>query len=196
MKIQIGRVMVLFATMLFLSYGTSSATLIESETNDTLATADVIVRGPALWVDAGAMELTPGDVDFFSIRLEEGEILMAATTPLAELFTRPDTIMGLFNETGTLLVLNDDAGSDDPGDSEENLGSKIEYQATEGATYYLGVTGFDDFDFEGNSDETDNTVAHNETGSYALTITIIPEPATLSLFALGLIPLLRRRKLT
>jgi len=196
MKIRFIKVVVLFSTILLLSYGTSSATLIESETNDTLAVADLIPRGPAIWVDAGAMELTTGDVDFFSIRLEEGEILMVATTPLEELFTMPDTVLGLFDQDGYLLALNNDAGSGDPGISEEYLGSKIEYQAPAGATYYIGVTGFDDFDFDGNSDESDNTIPHEETGAYALTVTIIPEPATLSLFTLGLIPLLRRRKLS
>ena len=124
---------------------------------------------------------------------------MAATTPLAELFTMPDTILGLFDENGLLLALNDDAGSSDPddGDGEEgNLGSKIEYQVPEGATYYIGVTGYDDFDFDGNSDDTYNVMPHEETGAYALTVTVIPEPATLGLFIIGLIPFLRRRKLT
>ena len=196
MKIRLIKGMVLSSMILLLSYGTSSATLIESETNDSFAVADTISRGPAIWADAGAMELTTGDVDFFSIRLEEGEILMAATTPLAELFTMPDTILGLFDQDGYLLALNNDAGDGDPGISEDYLGSKIEYQAPTGATYYIGVTGFDDFDFDGNSDDSENTMAHDKTGAYALTVTIIPEPATLSLFILGLIPLLRRRKST
>jgi len=211
MKIQFGRVMVLSLTILLLSYGTSSATLIESETsaikglNDTQGTADPIIRGPVIWVDAGAMHLASGggDVDFFSIRLEEGEILMAATTPLAELFTMPDTILGLFDEDGYLLALNDDAGSNDPGDSEENLGSKIEYHVPEGATYYIGVTGYDDFDFDGYgySDTNYNMqfngdTPHDQSGAYMLTVTVIPEPATLSLLTLGLISFLRRRKLS
>ena len=198
------RIIVLSLTILLLSYGTSLATLIESETsvikglNDTQGTADPITRGPVIWADAGEMYLADGggDMDFFSIRLEEGEIVMAATTPLQELFTMPDTILGLFDQNGVLLALNDDAGSSDPGDSEENLGSKIEYQAPEGATYYIGVTGYDDFDFDGNSDDLNTGNPHEQTGAYALTATVIPEPATLSLFILGLIPFLRRRQLT
>ena len=204
MKIPLSRVMVLSSTILLLSYVTSSATLIENETsaikgvNDTQGTADPITRGPVIWADAGEMYLAigGGDMDFFSICLEEGEILMAATTPLAELFTMPDTILGLFDQDGYLLALNNDAGSGDPGISEEYLGSKIEYQATVGATYYIGVTGYDDFDFDGNSDTINIGNAHEETGAYALTVTVIPEPATLSLIIIGLIPLLRRRKLS
>ena len=132
-------------------------------------------------------------MDFFSIDLMEGEILMAATTPLEELFAMPDTILGLFDEAGMLLALNDDSGSSDPGDEFFNLGSKIEYQAPVGATYYIGVTGYDDFDFDGNSDESDNAIPHDQTGAYALTVTVIPEPATFMLLALGAMLFLRKR---
>jgi len=194
MKNRHGKTIGLLTAVLALSSSACWATLIESETNDSRAEANPITRGPVIWVDAGAMDLAiGGDMDFFSIRLEGEEILMAATTPLAELFTMPDTILGLFDDEGTLLVLNNDAGSSDPGDSEENLGSKIEYQATEGATYYIGVTGYDDFDFDGNSDNINIGNPHGETGAYALTITVIPEPATLILLALGAMLFLRKR---
>ena len=200
MENRYGRTIGLLTAVLALSSSVCWATFIESETNDSRAVADLIPRGPAIWADAGVMELTLGDMDFFSIRLEEGEILMAATTPLEELFAMPDTILGLFDDKAALdealLVLNDNAGSSDPGDSEENLGSKIEYQATAGATYYIGVTGYDDFDFDRESDTINPGYLHDETGAYVLTVTVIPEPATLSLFAIGLIPFLRRRKLT
>jgi hypothetical protein len=196
------RVFVLLVSVLVLSYSVCSATLLESETsaqlglNDTQQTADPIVRGPVVWADAGVMHLggDGGDVDFFSIRLEEGEILMGATTPLTELFTVPDTILGLFDGDGALLALNDNAGSSDPGGSEDNLGSKIEYQAPEDATYYIGVTGYDDFDFDGMADESDNSIPHSEVGAYGLTVSIfVPEPAMAVLLGVGGIVFLRRR---
>jgi PEP-CTERM motif-containing protein len=192
------RIFVLLVSVLVLSYGVCSATLQESETsaqsgmNDTQETADPIERGPVVWADAGVMHLADGggDVDFFSIPLEEGEILMAATTPLTELFTVPDTILGLFDDQGTLLVSNDDAGNDD-----ESLGSKIEYLVTESDTFYIGVTGYDDFDFDGLADYPDNSIPHTEVGAYGLTVSIfVPEPATLALLALGSMVLFRRKR--
>ena len=195
MKKRNGRTISLLTAVLALSSSACWATLIESETNDSRAEADPIARGPAIWADAGVMHLASGgeDMDFFSIDLMEGEILMAATTPLEELFAMPDTILALFNEAGTLLVLNDNAGSSDPDDQGFNLGSKIEYKAPEDATYYIGVTGYDDFDFDGKSDESNNTVAHDEIGAYVLTAVAIPEPATLILLALGAMLFLRKR---
>ncbi len=201
MKNRSEKIAVLLTVVLALSSHFCWATLIENETsaiqgvNDTPATADPIIRGSAIWADAGVMHLASGggDMDFFSIDLMEGEILMTATTPLQELFAMPDTILGLFDESGMLLVLNDNAGSSDPDDEYFNLGSKIEYQIPEDATYYIGVTGYDDFDFEGNSDESDNTVAHAETGAYALTVAVIPEPATFMLLGLGTMLFLRKR---
>ncbi len=190
-----GRIVGLLTALLALSSSVCWATLIESETNDSISEADPIPRGPAVWADAGAMELAGGggDMDFFSIDLMEGEILMAATTPLEELFTMPDTILGLFDDAGMLLALNDNAGSSDPDDLEDNLGSKIEYQAPEDATYYIGVTGFDDFDFDGNSDDLNIGYPHDQTGPYALTVTVIPEPATFMLLALGAMLFPRKR---
>jgi len=190
-------IFVVLVSVLVLSYGVCSATLQESEVNDTQQTADPIVRGPVVWADAGVMTLGEdgGDVDFFSIRLEEGEIIMAATTPLTELFTEPDTILGLFDKDGFLLALNDDAGSSNPGDDEDSRGSKIEYQAPESATYYIGVTGYDDFDFDGMADESDNSTPHIEVGMYGLTTSIfVPEPATFALLALGTMVLVRRKR--
>lgn len=206
MKNRKGRIIVLFMGVLVLSYSVGFATLIENETstvkgnNDTREDADPIVPGPAVWADAGVMHLASGggDVDFFSIALKEGEILMAATTPLADLFVVPNTILGLFDEVGALLALNDNAGSSDPDDYGFNLGSKIEFQAPEGATYFIGVTGWDDFDFDGYSDNNNDMQLngdppHDQSGAYVLTVTVIPEPATFMLLLLGAMLFLRKR---
>jgi hypothetical protein len=179
MKNRNRRVIGIVTAILALSSSACWATLIESESNDSIGTADPITPlGAPIWADAGEMELgTGGDVDFFSIELKQGEILMAATTPLVTSFTEPDTILALFDQGGTILALNDNAGSDDPGDSEYNLGSKIEYQVDVDDTYFIRVVGSD----------------NNQVGAYALTVTVIPEPATLILLALGAMLFLRKR---
>lgn len=173
------------------------ATLIESETNNSCAEADGILRGPAIWIGVGVMELTAGDMDYFSIPLEKGEILITYTIPLKTLFTVPDTILGLFDTNGDLLALNDNAGSSDSGNHHTVKGSKIEYKTPAEATYYIGITGYDDFDFDGNSDGIKQTTGfdspHVQTGAYALSVAVMPEPATCMLLVLGSILFLRKR---
>ena len=46
----------------------------ETESNDTRATADVVLYGNiAPWADVGVLSLTPNDSDFFKIRLNAGD---------------------------------------------------------------------------------------------------------------------------
>jgi hypothetical protein len=88
----------------------------ETEPNNTRATPDVLVFDAANgytapWSDVGVLSLTANDSDFFKIWLNELDWLTAITFPIQTNYTQPDTVMALFDGTGTTaIVYNDDAG--------------------------------------------------------------------------------------
>jgi hypothetical protein len=177
--------------------------------NQTAAGADLISLTPGT-ARAAVAELGDADVDFFRVDLHAGDALSAMTAPLNDLgatFNAPDTLIGLFDSSGTnLLAANDDSGgyssiiafdpvtgeivqispdlsSDFPGDQFGGLGSALRALIPVDGTYYLAVTGAFDDGFSG---------AHFETGAYALLVGLaVPEPgsallATVAIAACGL----------
>ncbi|HEX2474630.1 MAG TPA: hypothetical protein VHK01_07790, partial [Lacipirellulaceae bacterium] len=161
--------------------------------NNVRAGADSI-SSAAFTAQVGIGELLAGDVDFYRLNLREGQFLSAMTAPLGDMpnsFRSPDTMLGLFEENGTPLIVGDDAGddsespihpslaSDSPYVTDENgfpelFGSGIRALIPADGVYYLGVTGYPDDDFVGD---------HNEVGRYAMLIGVaaeIPEPTTLT----------------
>ena len=173
--------------------------------NQTTAGADLIAIPPATHAAVAVSQLVANDVDFYRLELSAGDVLSAMTAPLTSLPTdygAPDTMLGLFDSGGTLLLLDDDSGdtgndadgvlaSDHPFVSAAGntiFGSALRAEITTSGTYYLGVTGFGDNNFVG---------THGESGSYALLVGV-PEPSTVvllvtSLSALALVRRLRRK---
>jgi hypothetical protein len=154
--------------------------------NDTRTGADMIPGGPGAHV--AVLEMLENDVDFFALTLTAGQILSAMTAPLDDLditFDYPDTVIGLFDSSGELLVVNDDAGDEgfsniDPNLGSDNpmlpdgiFGSAIRALIPSDGVYYLGVTGFEDDGFLGN---------HAESGLYALLVGVAgdDEPPSLA----------------
>lgn len=70
-----------------------------------------------------------GDVDFYSITAVAGEQLILDTSG-----GTLDTLIGLYSADGTLLAVDDDAGS--------GLASLLTYDVTESGTYYAAVVGY------------------------------------------------------
>jgi len=177
--------------VLAVSTPSAFSAIVEVEPNNSIATADLIPDGGSNpWADVGLVALGAGgaDVDFFKIWLDHDEILTAITTPLVVPFTDPDTVMALYKGDGTQLVLDDDSAN-----SGGSKGSAVMYESPLSAFYYIAVSGSGDNDFDGKLDVDDITL-HGEVGSYLLTVSVIPEPATLSLLVLGGLVMLRRRK--
>ncbi len=179
------RILAMGLTLLMVA--AANATIIESEPNNSTATANPVSRGPVIWADAGVFTLgaAGNDVDYVSIDLNAGEILTVITTPLGNLplFNDPDTMLRLLDAGGTEILFNDDANG---------LGSALRYQASASARFFIGVTGFGDRNFDGQLDANPAN-GHGEAGPYVLTMSIVPEPSSLALLLLGGATLLGRR---
>lgn len=178
-----------------LTAAVSQAALIESEPNNSPATADVITIGAVPYADAGVLSVRAGDIDVFSMNLDAGDVLVANVTGLVglPLGSNPDLILGVFDAAETLVAFDDDAGLE--------LGASIGYVVPSTGSYYVAVSGYDGnlgYPVLGDSFSTANMFdgGHTEFGSYLMALSVtpsVPEPAAMVLLALGgLLPTLRR----
>jgi hypothetical protein len=160
------------------AFASASAVQFEIESNGTIPSAQTISRTSGIWADVLFASLTPTDIDFFKVYLEAGDILTVITTPLSgPSFRDPDTFLRIATATGTPIFENDDSGS--------GFGSAGQYQAVESGFYVIGITGVDDPTFNG---------FHTEDGDYLMTVSVVPEPASMFALAAGVGILMRRRR--
>jgi|GEM_PF-5613640 len=116
--------------------------------------------------------------DFYRFTgLTPGALFIAETAEIENNFDDLDTILAQFDESGEIVELNDDF-------NDEDFLSQIRGTVPASGEVVLAVTGFDDFDF---------VSEHDEFGSYRLTLTQVPEPASASLFFAIFIGLANRR---
>ena len=151
----------------------------EREPNNTRATADVVLQGNIVpWADVGVLSLTANDSDFFKVYLRAGDVLTAITFPIGVDYNSPDTVIALFDaSSNTALVSNDDAGN--------GLGSAIRWRADRDGDYYIAITGYHDGISGQDSISYYEGATHGESGSYILTVSVVPVPEPASMLALG-----------
>jgi hypothetical protein len=109
-----------------------------AEPNDSIADAtDISLPFDSIPVDRYTeIEPTGGDVDFYRFDATGG------TTLVLEVLTgQLDTLIGLFDQDGNLVAVDDDGGT--------GLLSRIVYSVPGDGAYYLAVTAFPDDDFSG-----------------------------------------------
>jgi hypothetical protein len=166
-----------------LAAGTASAALVEVESNNTLATANV-VPGAVFAVSGGFAfdgSIVPDDVDYITLgtTLNAGDFLVASVFENFVTIPTADSMLALFNSAGTEIEFDDDDGPA----ALSSFGVII--PAT--GVYTLAITGYNDRNFDG--------LTHPEDFDYKLIVGVnrIPEPATLGLLAGAAVLGLRRR---
>ncbi|MAE65993.1 MAG: hypothetical protein CMJ18_17110 [Phycisphaeraceae bacterium] len=151
---------------------------IRDEPNDTIATAvdSGIGSASSIFTDAGtigdntALGLSGLDVDLIRVDLEAGDRITVdvdAQTNASPL----DSVLRLFDASGSELVVVDDLPA--PGEV-FTFDPYIDFTVNAAGTYHVGVSGFDNFEYDPN---VDGSGVPGSTGQYNIEIRIGAAPA-------------------
>jgi hypothetical protein len=138
------------------------------EPNNTFAAATAIPC-PFTGVDTAIAPL--GDVDVYRFEIT-APTLVTIDMDAVELGSSLDSVLGLFDSTGTLFALSDDNPA--PGEP-FTFDSFLQLVIPNTGTFFLGVSSFDDFNFDGIGD---SGFFNLTTGLYTLSVTcaLLPPP--------------------
>ena len=130
---------------------TSSGSVLD-ESNDTIDTAissALIPGNSATFSDAGSIGDNSNvgataDVDFIELQLGAGDVV-TIDIDARVLGSSLDSVLRLFDSNGTEVALSDD--DEAPGES-FSFDSYINFTATMSDTYYVGISSFEDFNYD------------------------------------------------
>ena len=125
-------------------FGTTLSFSDRFEPNNSRANAKTVALPFNTTSESRFTEIRPagGDVDYFRARnLKQGQTLIADLVS-----GQFDSVLGIFDSAGNLLVVDDDSGV--------GFLSRIEFEIPADGTYFIAVSTFADFDFtgDGNTD--------------------------------------------
>lgn len=110
------------------------------------------------------------DIDLYQVRLDRGDTV-ALDLDAAEFGSELDSVLQIFDAEGKELAINDD---DSAPDENSNIDSYLEFTATATAEYYVGVSSFDNFDYDplnGSSNFSNNVGSTTDNYDLAIAIT-------------------------
>ncbi|AFZ51399.1 Ig-like domain-containing protein [Dactylococcopsis salina] len=132
----------------------------ETNPNDTLDTATLITLGDQVQSTIGNRAdfvTVPGlDVDIYFVSLNKGQEISISLNSTSRL----DPVLRFFNSNGAEIAFNDDIGSSN--------NSFLELTIEETGNYYIGVSGFDNSNYDPEQEGSGAPFA--STGSYELTV--------------------------
>ena len=142
---------------------------------------------PASDVGLGSLAAPGLDNDFFVFRIPAGCVVTAIVTPLSPTFTNPTIVLQGGNTAGPFAN-----GGGGGGNWINNLGGP---PSNGGAIQFIANPGPDGLTVFNVADGAFvNPNIPPQVGNYALTISVVPEPASLALLAAGALALIRRRR--
>ena len=155
------------------TYPVISSGSVLDESNDTIGTAiaSPLIPGiAATFRDTGSIGdnsnvSSTSDVDFIELQLDAGDVV-TIDIDARVLGSNVDSVLRLFDSTGTEVAVSDDAAA--PGES-SSLDSYIDFTATESDTYYVGVSSFANFDYD---PFEEGSSSGGSTGDYEIEITL------------------------
>jgi hypothetical protein len=113
--------------------------------NDALGTPDFFAASFNSVSRVGLCNLLPGgDVDHLSLFLQPSNVLTVMTVPLAPpptAFSGPDTLVSVMTTGGVVKITNDNAGTDQTGNSPNAVGSVVRYTSPSNGETVIRVSG-------------------------------------------------------
>ena len=115
----------------------------DSDPDNTIAEANKLEIQNSLTIEDSVSP--QGDVDVFELNLAAKETV-TINLDAAKLDTGLDTALLLFDESGNEIERNDDGAA--PGEDFATIDSYLEFTADSPGTYYVGVSGFPNVDYD------------------------------------------------
>lgn len=148
-----------------------SAVIADSDPDNTIGEAiDTEVSSPARQSASFSEAIdSQEDVDLYRFQLDRGDTI-ALDIDAANLGSKLDSVLQIFDKDGNQLASNDDGSASD---EDSNLDSYLEFTAETTADYYIGASSYGNFDYDliNGSNNFSNNFG-STTGSYNLAIEI------------------------